>query len=107
MGGRLRLLMPPYRACALVLLASAAWAGPSMGTANNSISRDVDNGGGTYSSTANNQLTGSVAEEVALTTSSTANNRLRSGFSTIAYYPGTLTSLTPRSDVTTSSVTLT
>ena len=99
----------PVSAAVVLILASAARAGPSMTTANNAISRDVDNGGGTFSSTANNQMTGSAAEEVALTTSSTANNILRSGFSTIAYYPGTLlaaTPLTAGADISASSVTL-
>lgn len=77
-----------------------------MSSPNNNISRDVDNGGGVYSFTASNIMTGSVAEEVALTTSVTASNLLRSGFDTIAFYPGTLTSLTARYDNTTSSITL-
>ena len=64
-----------------------------MSSANNTITRDVDNGGGKYSTSANYQMTASAAEEIALTTSTSANNVLRSGFSTIAYYPGTLTAL--------------
>jgi hypothetical protein len=81
-----------------------------MTSGNNAISRDVDNGGGTYSSTSNNKMTGSAAEEVAFSTSSTANNLLRSGFSTIAYYPGTFlatTPLTAGAGVSASSATLT
>lgn len=77
-----------------------------MSTGANAVTRDVDNGGGTFSSTANNQLTGSASEDVALTTAGTAANLLRSGFSTIAYYPGTLASLTMDGGVTTSSATL-
>lgn len=93
---------------AVMLLSAPAplRAGPAMSTANNKISRDVDNGGGAYSSTANNQMTGSAAEEVALTTSSTANNLLRSGFATIMSYPGTIASLTTNGGVSTSSTTL-
>jgi hypothetical protein len=81
-------------------------AGPAMTTANNSVSRDVDNAGGTYSSTANNQLTGSVAEEVVIATAATAANKLRGGFSTIAYYPGTIASLTVGAGVSASSASL-
>jgi len=87
-------------------LPGAARAGPAMSTANNTVSRDVDNAGGTYSSTANNQLTGSVAEEVVIATAATAANKLRGGFSTIAYYPGTIASLTVGAGVGVSSVTL-
>jgi hypothetical protein len=72
----------------------------------NAVTRDVENGGGTHSTTANNELTGSAGEDVELTTSSTANNILRSGFSEIAYYPGTLVSLSSGVDITASSMTL-
>jgi hypothetical protein len=103
-----RLQSRPYRlAFASLLLAAAAWAGPSMHSAANSITRDVDNGGGSYSTSSNFQLTGSIAEAVAFTTSSSANNVLRSGFSTIAYYPNTPTAITPGGDLAISSVTLT
>jgi hypothetical protein len=89
-----------------MLLASSAWAGPSMSSANNTISRDVNNGGGAYSTSANNQLTGSISEAIAFTTAASANNVLRSGFSTIAYYPNTPT-VAPGSPLGISSVTLT
>jgi len=92
-------------AFAVLLLSAPAWAGPLMSSGSNSITRNVDNAGGTYSSTASNQITGSAGEEIALTTSSTANNLMRSGFSTIAYYPGTPTP-SPNGGVSTSSTTL-
>lgn len=106
--------MPWSRACALLFLASAAWAGPSMSTASNAITRDVDNAGGTFASSgggaANNNMTGSIGEEVMITTSTSgggsANNTLRSGFSEIAYYPATLVSLSSGVDITASSMTL-
>ncbi len=96
-------------AAALVALllspSPAALAGPPMGTANNTITRDVDNAGGTLSSTANNQLTGSIGEEVTLTTAASTNNKLRAGWSTIASYPNALTALATRPDNTVSSAT--
>jgi len=84
----------------------AAGAGPSMSTSNNAITRSADDRGGLTASTANNKLTGVVGEEVAITTSATANNRLRAGWAEIASYPNAVTALTPRSDVTTSSETV-
>jgi len=87
------------------VLAARALAGTPMTSGNNTISRDVDDGGGTFSSTANNKMTGSASEEIALTTASTVNNLLRTGFETIAYYPGTPTPAT-NGGVTTSSTTL-
>ncbi|HEX4049021.1 MAG TPA: hypothetical protein VH309_14345 [Elusimicrobiota bacterium] len=113
--------MRPPRTLAFMAALTAAFApwvpalaGPAMTSGVNAVSRTVANGGGKYSASgsgaANNQLTGSAAEEVMITTSAsgagTGNNRLRSGFSEIAYYPGALAALTAGADVTASSVTL-
>ena len=106
---------PFHRACALLLLASAAWAGPSMTSASNSITRDVVNGGGTYSSSGsgagNNIMTGSVGETVMITTSTSgsgaANSTLRAGWSEIAYYPGTPTALASSASVSAAGTTIT
>ena len=102
----------------LVLLAAAAWAGPSMtsgaaGT-NNTIARDVVNAGGNGSSsgllTTNNAMIGSVGEEVMLTTMTSgtggANNTVRAGWSEIQSFPGTATGLAAALDNSVSSATL-
>src|ERR1035437_10072210 len=99
---------------AFALGAASARAGPSMSTANNALSRAVDDGGGITATSGalgtNNPVTGSVAETVMITTSTSGtgagNNLMRSGWSEIAFYPGTLTALTPHADLTTSSLTL-
>jgi len=88
-------------AAACVFLASAARAGPSMTSGNNTIARDAVNGGGTFSSSGsgagNNQLTGSAAEDVIITTSASGagagNNRLRAGWSELQAYPDAVAAL--------------
>jgi hypothetical protein len=109
------MLRAPRRLAFLAALAAAlgpalpASAGTQMSSANNAIARDVDDGGGTYSASGagatNNQMTGSAAEEVVVATATSANYRLRAGYSTIASYPGTITALTVRSDIGSSSMT--
>jgi hypothetical protein len=89
----------------LLSLSHTAMAGPQMGTANNTVTRSVDDAGGATASTANNQITGVIAEEVAVTTAASTNNKLCAGWSTIASYPNALTALTTRSDNTVSSAT--
>jgi hypothetical protein len=101
-------------ALAAALAAAPAWAGTSMTSGANAITRDVDDGGGITATSGalatNNTVTGSVAETVMITTSTSGtgagNNLMRSGWSEIAFYPGTLAALTPQRDVTVSSVTL-
>ena len=85
---------------------SSAWAGPPMSSATNSVSRSAVDGGGSTAASATNKITDSIGEEVAATTMTSATNRFRGGWPEIAFSPGTLTVLTTRSDVTTSSATL-
>ena len=73
-----------------------------MSSPSNNMVRDSVDGGGNRSTSANNQLTASVAEEVAFTTAASATAILRAGFETIAYFPGTLTSLTSGATAATS-----
>ena len=72
---------------ALMLLARGAWAGPSMTSGANTISRDVDNEGGAVSFSGTNQMTLSVGETVVLTTMSSSANVIRSGWSELASSP--------------------
>ena len=65
-----------------------------MTSANNNMARNAVDGGGNSSTSANNQLTGSVAEEVPIAGAASATTVLRAGFETLAYFPGTLTALT-------------
>jgi hypothetical protein len=90
----------------LVLLSVPAWSLAPMNSATNSITRSADDGGGGISATATNSVTQSIAEDVILTTMASANNRIRSGWEQMAFYPGTVTSLTAASDVSVSSATL-
>lgn len=91
----------PHKTCVLLFLASAAWAGPSMTSGSNTISRGAVNGGGALSSSGsgagNNQMTGSAAEDVIITTADSGagagNNRLRAGWSELQAYPNAVAAL--------------
>jgi hypothetical protein len=77
-----------------------------MSSATNQISRSSENGGGTTGTSATNKITGTIGEEVAITTMTSATNRIRAGWDEIAFYPGALTAVTVRFDNTVSSATL-
>ncbi|MFI5347231.1 MAG: hypothetical protein ACHQ51_12730 [Elusimicrobiota bacterium] len=89
-----------------LLLAAGAWAGPPMTSGSNTISRNTADGGGMISASASNQITSAIAEGVAIATTASGSNKIRSGWDAIAFYPGTLTPLTVQNDVTVSSATL-
>ena len=91
---------------ALMLLARGAWAGPSMTSGANTISRDVDNEGGAVSFSGTNQMTLSVGETVVLTTMSSSANVIRSGWSELASSPGAPVALSSASGGSASSVAL-
>jgi hypothetical protein len=89
----------------LLFLRAGAWAGPSMTSGNNSITRSVDDDGGLITASASNKITSSVGE-VSFSTMASATNKIRGGWGEIAFYPGTLTALTVQNDVSASSATL-
>lgn len=69
----------------------------------NRMARDVVNGGGSASSSTNGSLIGSVAEEVVRIDAASASNRVKAGWSELHAFPGTVTDLAGRADITVSS----
>lgn len=90
---------------ALLLVATAVWAGPPMESADNKLSRNVGNAGGEESSSGSNRLAGSIAEDVAFTTAASAGSVARAGFSELHAFPRTVTDLAG-AEVHVTSVTL-
>jgi hypothetical protein len=78
-----------------------------MFSPNSKMARSEVTGGGTSASSASSSLVGSVGEEVVIMDqTSSSNQTVKAGWSEIASFPGTLASLTPRSDIGSSSITV-
>lgn len=90
----------------LLLLASPAWAGPSMDSASNQMVRTVVNGGGDAATSGNNKLVCSVAEEVVEITATSASNKVKAGWSELHAFPGAVSAFTAVLDASASSATV-
>ncbi len=64
-----------------------------MDSGTNHVVRNVDNAGGDSSTSANHRLTGSVAEEVVFTTTTSGTSVIRAGWSELHAFPRTVTDL--------------
>lgn len=100
--------MLSYRTCALLFLASIAWAGPPMSSGTDDVVRSaVSAGGGGRSVSGANALDPIFGEEVVSATAPFSGaNRLGAGYMHIYAFPGRVGDLAARPDVSVSSASL-